>query len=392
MHFVITLLIISFLAPIYTYFVYPLILMMFRPMRYRSDNAYRPTVSVLIAAYNEEKIIADKIRNCRELDYDTDKLEILLASDGSSDQTVTMAQGFPDYKTLKIFDLPRGGKVNAMNHLLAQAKGEVLIFSDANTMYSSNTIKELVKYFNDERIGCVSGQLRYNNVFTHDNGGKNETLYWKYENQVKKLESRMGRLIGANGAIYAVRRNLVSGIPSGIINDDFYISASILQQGHDVVMETEAVGFEEANEAFTSQFKRHVRDGAGHYQALLVFWRLMFFRKGSFTYFSHRVVKWMTPFFLLAFFALSPIAARVSSFWSFVWWAQAFLYLSYVLYFILFANSGRKVDAKSWVRFFRTCFKLYSISFYFFSVNTALLLGFVKFVTKRQKAIWETQR
>lgn len=371
----------SLFAPIYTYAVYPFLLMLlayFSKKEYKVNDTYRPFVSVLIAAFNEEKVIQDKILNLSQLDYPADKIEFLIGSDGSSDRTVEVAKKFSGICNLKVFDLPRGGKVNVLNYLLKNVKGEVLVFSDANTMYDFNAILELVKHFTDDKIGCVSGQLRYKIKESAGQGAKLENAYWKYENWVKVLESKIGRLSGANGAIYAIRKGIISEIRKGIINDDFYIASYVLQSGYDVILETEAIAYEEPNNEFESQFKRHVRDGAGHYQAIAVFWKMIFLRKGSFVHVSHRVIRWLVPFFLIVAFVLNALLLKDSVIVKGLFACQVAGYMIMYLYYLATKKGFQN--------------KPLNIVFYFFSVNLALFIGFYRLIRKQQRTTWETQR
>lgn len=371
----------SIFAPIYTYAIYPVLLKViavFTKKEYKTDANYRPFVSILIAAYNEEKVIEEKIINLSQLEYPADRIEFIIGSDGSSDKTVEIAKRYAHIKNLKVLDLPRGGKVNALNIMLKIAKGEVLVFSDANTMYDSKAIKELAKYFTDNRIGCVSGQLRYKIDESSGQGAKSESSYWKYENWVKVLESKLGRLSGANGAIYAIRKNLIKEIRKGIINDDFFIATSILQSGYDVIMETKAIAYEEPNDELSNQFNRHIRDGAGHYQAIGVFWRMLFPRKGSFVHISHRVVRWIVPFLLITAFISNAALVCDNAFTIILFACQIIGYIIMLFYYMATKKGYHN--------------KLINIVFYFFSVNLSLLLGFFRLIRKQQKAIWETQR
>lgn len=377
---------ISLFAPIYTYVIYPLLLIIvacFRKKEYKVDETYRPFVSILVAAYNEEKVIEDKIINLSQLDYPVEKIEFLIGSDGSSDRTVEIARNYSHISNLQVLDLPRGGKVNTLNSLLKKAKGEVLVFSDANTIYDSKAILHLVKHFVDESIGCVSGQLRYNIDESSGHGAKSESAYWRYENWVKVQESKIGRLSGANGAIYAIRRGIISHIKKGIINDDFYIATYILQAGYDVVIETNAVAYEEPNNDFLSQFKRHIRDGAGHYQAIAVFWRMLFPRKGSFVHVSHRVIKWLVPFLLIVAFISNALLISQSLFLLSLFTCQVVGYIILVSYYYALQN-GKHIDGLFG--------KILSLVFYFMAVNLSLLLGWIRLIRKQQNATWETQR
>jgi len=371
----------SFFIPFYTYFIYPFLLKCISLVikkDYVSDLSYTPNVSVLIAAYNEEKVIAEKILNLKTLNYPSEKIEFLIGSDGSIDKTVTIAQRFINFSNLRIFDFPRGGKVNALNALIKEAKGEILVFSDANTMYDTEAIRNLVKHFSDPRIGCVSGQMNYWIQENSGEGAKSENLYWKYENWVKQQESYIGRLSGANGAIYAVKRSMIPEIKKGIINDDFYVSTFILQSGFDVILEVEAKAFEEPNNDLKGQFKRHIRDGAGHYQALIIFWRMLFPRKGHFTYFSHRVLKWLVPFCIITAFISNVFLLSYGLFPLITFSFQVLTYLSIVFYYVF----AKKRHHKS----------ILSIIAYFFAINLSLFLGLVRLIRKQQKATWDTQR
>ncbi|WPC43283.1 glycosyltransferase family 2 protein [Clostridium sp. JS66] len=378
---------ISIFAPIYTYVVYPVLLKVvgiFFQKKYKIDKNYRPFVSILVAAYNEEKVIKEKIINLSKLEYPDDKIEFIIGSDGSSDKTVDIAKSYSHIKNLRILDLPRGGKVNALNSMLKIAKGEVLVFSDANTIYDSKAVKELVKYFTDKTIGCVSGQLRYKLDESSGNGAKSEGLYWKYENCIKALESKLGKLSGANGAIYAVRKDLIKEIRKGIINDDFYIATNALQLGYDVILETKAVAYEEPNDEFLSQFKRHVRDGAGHYQSIGIFWRMLLPRKGSLVHISHRVIRWIIPFCFISTFITNALLLTQSLFMEILFVCQIIGYLTLGFYYEFIINKNRNIN-NSFEKFFR-------FIFYFMAINFALLLGCIRFLRKQQKAIWETQR
>ena len=363
----ITLFAVSILAPLYTYGLYPILLKFFPKKEFQKNSSYEPTVSILIAAYNEEKVIKEKIENLLHLEYPQEKLEIWIASDGSTDQTAALARE-AGKERIQVLDLPRGGKVAALNAMISHAIGEIIIFSDANTMFERHAVQRLVRNFKDQRIGCVSGQLRYKVEDTSGEGAKSESAYWKYENWVKKQESKLGRLSGANGAIYAIRREYLTEIPTGIINDDFYLSTYILQQGYDVILDEEAVAYEDPNDELGEQFRRHVRDGAGHYQAMRIFWRMLLPRKGSFVYVSHRVIKWLVPFFMISAFISNLILGMREIGWFLLWICQMVGYFVMLLYGMM-AKKNRKTKGKMG--------KLVSIFFYFVSVLFFFLFFFV---------------
>jgi len=368
---------------IYTYIFYPLTLVFiskFVKREYKRDENFVPKVSILVAAYNEEKIIAERIENLLSLHYPADALEILVGSDGSNDRTVEIAKTFLNYQNLRLFDLGREGKVSVLNTLLKESTGDILVFTDANTMFKADALRHLVRHFVDERIGCVSGQLRLR-VKRNCTGSQGESVYWKYENLVKQMESSVGKLSGANGAIYAIRKELCPLIKEGIINDDFFVSTSVISNGYDVIMDQDAIAYEEPNDTLSSQFQRHIRDGAGHYQALAHFSKLLspFGGLNSFTYVSHRVIRWIAPFCIILVFILNALLISYNVTYLHLFNVQVGGYAVMVIYYFLQKYGVVKN-------------RVINIPFYFLCVNLALILGFFKFMLGRQKRTWETQR
>jgi len=354
-----------------------------RAKRFDKNELYRPFVSIIVPAYNEENVIGDKIRNLASLDYPQELIEFLVGSDGSNDRTVEIAKSYK-LENLKVFNFPRRGKVSVINALLREAKGDILIFSDANCFYDRHAITKIVRHFVDSRIGCVSGQLRYVVDETSGCGGTSEGFYWRYENYVKVQESKRGRLSGANGAIYGIRRGILDQIEDGIINDDFYVSTYIIQAGYDVILDPDAIAYERPNDDFHSQTRRHIRDGAGHYQAILVFWRLLFPRKGSFVYISHRFLKWMVPFCFITAYICNACLVTTHLYWCLLLCVQTIAYVMLIFYHFFVARS-RKVPRGP-------IDKLLSIVYYFMLVNGCLLIGLVRLIRGQQKSMWETQR
>jgi len=247
-----------------------------------------------------------------------------------------------------------------------------------------DAIANITRKFIDKRIGCVNGIVYLESADGAGHGGKSESAYWKYETWVKKQEGRIGRLSGANGPIYAIRSGIINEIKGGIINDDFYTATYILQSGYDVVMDDEAVAYGEPNSSFISQFKRHVRDGAGHYQALAVFWRMLLPRKGSFVFWSHRVIKWLVPFNLIIALIICATLASSSRLMLILIILQIIFYLILVFYYFFVVKKNKKPHG--------VIGKIISLAFYFMSINLALFLGWIRYIGGEQKATWETQR
>src|SRR4030043_1301104 len=236
---------------IYAYIGYPIVLYLlsklFELKNKKEVNEYNkwPKVDLLIAAYNEGKGISAKIENCLMLDYPKDLLHIWIASDGSSDNTNKIVKTYAEaHENIHLLEFPRTGKSGILNKAMESVKSEIVVFSDANTEYSTDAVKRLVKHFEDPDVGCVSGRLIYGNP-GETISGKGESLYWKYETSLKKMESKLGYVAGANGAIYAIRRDLFEPFPPRTINDDFTLSMKIVMKGFKCVYDENAIVYED---------------------------------------------------------------------------------------------------------------------------------------------------
>lgn len=362
---------------LYTYFLYPALLYAFGGLfRFQGKkDDITPRVSLLLSAYNEEKYLEEKIRNCREIDYPRDRIEVIIGSDGSDDRTNEIgnrSQG--DGVTFLPFT-ERRGKVNVINDLVSRSHGDILIFSDANTMYDPQSIRKLVRHFSDPSLGAVCGRL----VLTAPDGtqgGEMEGVYWKYETWIKSREGDMGLVLGANGAIYAVRRELYQPLDPTVIIDDFVIAMRVLMQGYHVTFEPEAVAHEESSPRLSQEHSRKIRIGAGNYQALLMLLPMLNPLRGlpALVYWSHKVLRWFVPFFMLICFAAN------------------LLLLGTVLYNILFALQAffymmAAAGALAGERIGRV--KLVHMTYYLVSMNLCLLAGLGRYITRTQKVAWK---
>jgi len=265
----------------YVYLGYLLLLSaiaLLRKKTTKTQELCEPVVSLIIAAYNEEAVIGDKIENSLQLDYPKDKLEIIVFSDASTDRTDEIVK-----------------------------RGEILVFSDANSMYEPDAIRKLVHRFADERVGCVSGELRYRSGKGSVEG---ERTYWKYEQIVKRLESRLSSVVGVNGSVYAIRQKLFEPLPSDVL-EDFVRPLRLVQKGHRVIYEPSAVNWETTAPNPSREFQRRVRIVT---QSVYSLFRdkalralLNPFRYGIFSVqlWSHKVLRWLSGFFLLLIFALN---------------------------------------------------------------------------------------
>ena len=367
---------------VYTYLGYPALLIVvrgvFRKNRKRNHGMDElPYVDILVAAYNEEKVISRKVKNCLDLDYPTDKLTIWVVSDGSKDSTNEIVRQYASQgKRVHLVELERTGKAGAINKAILSLTGNVTVFSDANTEFEPHAVKILVKHFQDKAVGCVCGRLIYRNpggVIS----GKGESMYWRYETMLKKLESSFGYVCGANGAIYAIRRELFEPLPQRTINDDFTISMKIVRKGYQCLYEENALAYEEIAPTMQSEFRRHVRDGAGHYIAVTHLLGLLnpFLGLRSFFYWSHRILRWAVPFILIGAFLINALILNKPFY-------QAFFILQCLFY--VSAVIGL------WTALYRKMPFVFYIPFYFCNLNAALFIGFLKAVLGQQKTAWES--
>ena len=285
-----------FFLQVYTLAGYPLVLKMIRaPLRrpHRIDDGYEPSVTLLITAYNEAGILADKLTNSLQLDYPRDKLRILVVSDGSTDGTDLIAAQFADQGVELLSLSPNRGKMTALNEGFKIVFSEIVVLSDANVMYDPASIRKLVRHFIDPSIGAVSGKVTL--VNEHLSYAMAEARYYKIEQLIQRLEGATGSLIGSDGAMYALRHELYQYPPADTILDDFVISMGVVQQGYRLIHEPEAVAYERNVEEMGREFQRKARIIAGGIQAILR--RQSFPLKGDlltwFKLISHKVLRWM---------------------------------------------------------------------------------------------------
>lgn len=365
---------------VYTYGLYPLLLKIIQKHGKTYDapilpDNQLPGVSIIIAAYNEESVIKERIQNCLNCDYPSDKLEIIIASDGSDDQTANLASTF-NQEGVVFFDYhERRGKINVLNTTVPQTKFDLLVFSDANTHFEPQALKKLVRHFQNPTIGGVCGCLKFVAI-EGSNSGEMEGLYWKFETFLKTVEGRFGALLGANGAIYAIRKKLFVPCPSDTIVDDFVIAMKVLEQGYQMIYDTTAIAFEESAGNVIQEKKRRIRIGAGDFQALGLLRGMLDLRKGfpALAFWSHKVLRWCVPFFMIGamgtnLFLLNRPLYQITFALQCLFYAAAFLGQ-------ILCWAGKKE-------------KVCHLCYYFCSMNLALLLGFVNFMAKTHSVKWE---
>jgi cellulose synthase/poly-beta-1,6-N-acetylglucosamine synthase-like glycosyltransferase len=367
----------------YTYVIYPLILLLVsRSKRAEAsqpslpeNQAEWPCVTMVVAANNEARVIEEKIANSLAIDYPADRFRVVIASDGSEDATNALVANCRDPRIQLIAYPQRRGKIATLNATIPQLEHEILVMSDANTMYAPDAVQKLVRHFSDPRIGCVCGELV---LQSPDGGGSGEGLYWKYETYLKRLENRLGFQLGVTGGIFALRRKLFRPLPAGTIVEDFVTGMKVLQDGHRVCYEPGARATESTAPTVAEEMRRKTRIGAGNFQAIGMTAAMLNPLRGmpALGYWSHKVIRWCVPFLMLgAFVANIPLATE--SFYCYLLAAQCAAYAIGVQG-LLPQRRTRPLDQK-----------LFRPIRYFFLMNLGLFLGFFRFLFRTQKVTWE---
>lgn len=371
----------SIAALFYVYVGYPLLVYLvslIAPKKIKR-GAVEPKVTILITSYNEEKAIRRKIENTFAIDYPKEKLEILVASDGSTDKTDEIVKEFAPCGVRLFRQEGRMGKTVTQNNAVEQATGEIILFSDATTDYKLNVLREILPNFADETVGCVAGKLVYVDD-SASNVGKGAQKYWNYETFVKQSESNACSLIGASGCLYAVRKSAYRPMYAEACSD-FLICTVVYEQGLRSVYEPNAVCTEDTNRQTDKEMRMRVRVIS---QTFTDLWRnrqmMNPLRSGFYAVelVSHKVLRYAVPFFLLLIFVSNAILIWYSLFFDIAFIAQICFYL---LAFVglAFEKMGVKIG-------------VLAIPHYFVLANLASVLGFYKFLRGERYAAWEPIR
>ena len=365
----------------YTYAGYFLLLSLLAPLarrfrrRVRADDHHRPSVSMVISLHNEEKLIGARIDNFEALDYPPGQLDLLLGDDCSTDRTRAIIRDrVVRNPRIRLVEFDQHlGKTEVINQLVPQARGDIIAFSDANTFYEPDALRWMVRHFADPRGGTVCGRL----VLKSATGANTDDSYWRYETLTKQREGDLGVVLGANGGIYALRKELFRPLASHVIQiDDFIWPVRVYEQGFTGVYEPAALAQEEAAPWVEAEFRRKVRIGTGDYRALRECWRLLLPWKGwiAFAFWSHKVVRWLAPL-LLAVILASNACLLDRAVYRVLFGLQLAFYSAAVL--------GGAISRQR-----HLLARLCRIPYYFVGSNVALLIGFFKCVTGRQTAAW----
>lgn len=360
---------------LYVYAGYPVLLWMLQPLFQRpvKKGPIEPSVSLLVAAYNEADVIEAKIRNARALDYPAGQLEIVIASDGSSDGTAGIAQRLEDGRFVRVIAHPNNrGKLAVLNDAIPLLRGDIVAFSDASSMLAPDALRNLVESFADPEVGAVSGVYK-----VQKQGeaalGKQEDFYWKYETFLKLQEAKLGSILGCHGSLYAIRKELYPFPKPGTINDDYVIPVRILQKGYRVAYEPGAVAFEEAHEM--GGFSRRVRIMTGNFEQLREIQSLLWPPriKSLFFFLSHKAGRLVVPIAMLAMIVSNALLLNRP-----FYLALGLLQLAFYALVLL----GATVEVKQ---------KLFRLPYYFCMINAAAFLGLYYALVGRRQIAWKEE-
>jgi biofilm PGA synthesis N-glycosyltransferase PgaC len=368
----------------YCYLGYPLLIsllsrFMSRPVR---KSVILPSVSIIIAAHNEEDVIKAKLDNLFALDYPADKIEILIGSDASVDQTNQILQSYQDPRLRLFIHSERRGKMMTVNDLVLQSRHDIIFFNDARQKLEKNALKNLVQNFADPSVGCASGEL----LFHKSEGGTAQgvNFYWEYEKFIRYHEARVHSMLGATGAIYAIRKSLYVPAPAEVVLDDMFTPFKIIEKGYRAIFDGTAHAFDSAAHSATEEYRRKARTLYGNYQIFSLFPGLFNPLNSpiAIQLFSHKFLRVMVPFLMIILFPLN------------------FLIIDHGIYKLIFglqilfyaaAFAGALARGKKY-GIFKPISKLCYVPYVFCLLNFAALAGFYRFIGAKQDIAWQKAR
>jgi cellulose synthase/poly-beta-1,6-N-acetylglucosamine synthase-like glycosyltransferase len=365
----------------YTFAGYPVLVHLLAKFRARrvAKAAITPTVSVVIACLNEEKTIASRIDNLLESHYPAEGFEIIVISDGSTDSTVEIVNRYAEKRVRAFHYDERRGKPTALNLGIENATGEIIIFTDARQSFEPGVIRELVGNFADPSVGAATGAYVMNDA-QGSTVGEGVGFYWKYEEWIRRSEARFASVIGATGAIYAIRKRLWQRLPAETLLDDVYTPMRIALQGYRVVFEGKALAHDVAAKTAAKEFSRKVRTLMGNYQLCQLMPQLLLPVDGlRLQFFSHKLMRLAAPIFMLLLVIANLVLAMQSTgtveviFYQTSLAGQFIFYASVVLGWVL-SGSPRKV-------------RLFNVAYVFSVMNAAALVGLFYFVLGKRN-VW----
>ena len=369
---------------VYTYFIFPFSTIFLARKKSLNNKFYKqedeiPSVSILIAAYNEQEVIKEKVMSIINSNFSSSKMEIIIGSDCSTDNTneiiSELAKNY-SFLNAKIFT-ERSGKSAVVNKLVKQAKNEILILTDANIIFSKNTIQSLIRHFKNSKIGLVDSNMV--NVGIKKSGiSLQEKTYISSEVKFKHAESKLlGMLMGPFGGCFAIRKSLFIPIPENFMVDDFFVCMNILKNGNLAINDLDAVVYEDVSNQISEEFRRKRRISMGNFINLFHFKKLLLkpFTKLGFIFLSHKVIRLFGPLLLLLVLASNFILISDSIFYKIAFFSQLILFISPFIDLLL-----RKIGIHVLILRFVT---------HFYSMNLALFMGMIDYLTVNKKGVWE---
>ena len=343
-----------------------------------SEILFEPDITLVIPCFNEADILIEKINNCTRLDYPAAKLTLVFITDGSSDNSGKVLQQYPFIKVLH--ENRRAGKTAAENRAMLFVNTPFVIFSDANTMLNKEAVKNIVKHFANDMVGCVSGEKRIITDTSDSASAAGESIYWKYESLLKKLDSELYSAVGAAGELVAFRTSLYKDLPEDTLLDDFMQSMQMAAAGFKIVYEPEAYAVETASANVVEELKRKVRICAGGWQSISRLSSMLSFSRSPLLYFqyiSHRVLRWtVAPFLLLTIFIINIfLVTNGNFFYQVLGIGQILFYAASIVGYVL---ENRRVR-----------FKPVFVPYYFCVMNYAVVAGLKRYLSGNQKATWD---
>jgi cellulose synthase/poly-beta-1,6-N-acetylglucosamine synthase-like glycosyltransferase len=369
---------------VFSYAVYPLILKILaagkKPNSLLYDETELPFVSVIIAAFNEESVIAEKLLSVIKSNYPKEKFEILVGSDASADQTIPLVHSLSkDYEQISYFDFTeRRGKPSVVNDLVSKSKGKILVLTDANVFFSPDTLFYLARHFKNSEIGLVDTHM-VNMGLRKEGISFQEKAYISREVKIKYMESlAWGTMMGPFGGCYAIRRDDYSDVPPHSLVDDFYINMKVLEKGKKAVNELESIVYEDVSNSLRDEFRRKIRIATGNFQNLRRFGHLLWppWKGTGFAFLSHKVLRWFGPIFLLLAIITNIPLALQHDFYKLTLAGQLFLmfgipFLDWVL---------KKMNVH---------IAVLRLILHFYSMNLALLIGMFRYLKGVKTGVWK---
>ena len=334
------------------------------------DPGFLPPLSLIVPAHNEERDLPAKLANVRAMEYPRDRLEVIFVSDGSTDGTNKILETVQEGEVRVVILAARGGKASALNRGVEEAGQEILVLSDAATLFAPDALLKLTRHFSDPGVGVVCGALRFENTAE---SRQTEGVYWRYESLLRLMEARLGVTLSASGAIYAVRRKCFPVLPTDTLIEDLVIPLHARTVGYRVLYDPEAVALDRAAPTVGGEFTRRVRLATGSFRALGQLLRTPMGPLTAFAFFSHKVLRWVLPFLLIVLLAASVVL-----------WERPFYRVALVAQLVFYGWGVVGFLCRR--RMQRVRYAL--LPYYLLAIHLAFLVGFVRFASGRRDVTW----